>query len=266
MYIPYQQLANKIGLKEDDILLIASDISKLAYTALKNKEIINTNLFVDSFKNKLNKGALLFTAFMSGFKTGDTFDKLNDSPDMGVLSKLSFQRSDFIRTLDPMHSFMVWGRGAEELVAIKSDSTFGPTSVFAYLKNKKAKMLLIDLDLEHGFTFSHFVEECMKVSYRHYVDIEYKYLNEDRVEVYEKLKFYTKNKGIVNTINKLEPILIKEKALLKFELNKSVFRLINLADAYEVICRDITGNKAQNLHSFVVKNYIRSTLKKMLGR
>ena len=88
MYIPYQQLANKIGLKEDDILLIASDISKLAYTALKNKEIINTNLFVDSFKNKLNKGALLFTAFMSGFKTGDTFDKLNDSPDMGVLSKL----------------------------------------------------------------------------------------------------------------------------------------------------------------------------------
>jgi len=152
------------------------------------------------------------------------------------------------------------------LVAIKSDSTFGPTSVFAYLKNKKAKMLLIDLDLEHGFTFSHFVEECMKVSYRHYVDIEYKYLNEDRVEVYEKLKFYTKNKGIVNTINKLEPILIKEKALLKFELNKSVFRLINLADAYEVICRDITGNKAQNLHSFVVKNYIRSTLKKMLGR
>lgn len=266
MYIPYQQIAENLGLEEEDILLIASDISKLAYTTFKNKEKLNSNFLVDSFKNKLKKGTLLFPAFIDGFKSGDTFDKLSDSPEMGVLSKLTFQRVDFLRTSDPLHSFMVYGKDADDLAEMKSDSTFGPASVFEYLKNKKAKMLLIDVDLEHSFTFAHYVEECMKVPYRQYVSLDYKSVNDDRVTVDEKLKVYSKKKGVVNTLNKLEPILIEKGAMGKIELNESVFRLIHLDGAYDVICDDIQKNKAQNLHAFELKNFIRSSVKQLIGK
>ena len=39
MYIPYQEIADNLGLKSDDTLLIASDISKLAYNTFKNKSL-----------------------------------------------------------------------------------------------------------------------------------------------------------------------------------------------------------------------------------
>ena len=266
MYIPYQEIADNLGLKSDDTLLIASDISKLAYNTFKNNEKLNSNLLVDSFKRVLKDGTLLFPAFIDDFKSGDTFDKLKNVPEMGALSKLTFERVDFIRSNDPLHSFMVFGKDADEIEEIECDSTFGANSVFAYLNNKKAKMLLIDLDLEHSFTFAHFVEEDQQVSYRKYSVLNYTSVNENG-EIEEKnLKVYAKKKGVVNTLNKLEPILIEKGAMGKIEINESIFRLIHLDTAYEIICDEISKNKASNLHTFELKKFVKSTVKSILKK
>jgi aminoglycoside 3-N-acetyltransferase len=265
MYIPYQQIADNLGLKEDDTLLIASDISKLAYNTFKNKEKLNSNLLVDSFKRVLKDGTLLFPAFIDDFKSGDTFDKLKNTPEMGALSKLTFERVDFIRSNDPLHSFMVFGVDADDIAEIESASTFGHDSVFAYLKNKKAKMLLIDVDLEHSFTFAHFVEEDQQVSYRKYSELNYKCVNENG-EIEDKiLKVYVKKKGVVNTLNKLEPILIEKGAMGKIEINESIFRLIHLDTAFDIIKEEIILNKAQNLYSFNVNQFVKSIVKSIIN-
>ena len=266
MYVPYQEIADNLGLKSDDTLLIASDISKLAYNTFKNKEKLNSNLLVDSFKRVLKDGTLLFPAFVDDFKAGDTFDKLKNAPEMGALSKLTFERVDFIRSNDPLHSFMAFGKDADDIAEMNYNSTFGKDSVFDYLKKTRAKMLLIDVDLEHSFTFAHFVEEDQQVSYRKYIELKYKSVNESgRIE--DKIvKVYAKKKGVVNTLNKLESILIEKGAMGKIEINDSVFRLIHLDTAYEVICEEIRNNGGKNLYTFEVKNFLKSTVKSILNK
>lgn len=264
MYIPYQEIADNLGLKSDDTLLIASDISKLAYNTFKNKEKLNSNLLVDSFKRVLKDGTLLFPAFIDDFKSGDTFDKLKNAPEMGALSKLTFERVDFIRSNDPLHSFMAYGKDADDIAEMSYDSTFGKDSVFAYLKNIGAKMLLIDVDLEHSFTFAHYVEEDQQVSYRRYVDLEYKSVNElGRIEN-KVVKVYSKKSGVVNTLNKLESILIEKGAMGKIEINESIFRLIHLDTAFEIIKEEIILNKAKNLYEFNFNQLVKSIVKSII--
>lgn len=266
MYIPYQEIADNLGLKSDDTLLIASDISQLAYFTFKNKEKFNGDLLIDSFLHILEDGTLLFPAFIDNFKSGDTFDKLKNVPEMGALSKLAFKRSDFIRSNDPLHSFMVSGKDADYISKIDCNSTFGNNSVFAYLKDVKAKMLLIDIDLEHSFTFAHFVEEENKVTYRKYVYLPYSFVNEIGKVEDKVLKIYAKRKGVVNTLNKLEPILIERDAMKKVEINNSVFRLIHLDLAYNIISDNINSDGGKVLHAFEMKNFIKSTIKSILRK
>lgn len=266
MYIPYQEIADNLGLKSDDTLLIASDISQLVYYTFKNKEKFDSDLLIDSFKRVLKDGTLLLPAFIDNFQSGDIFDKLKNIPEMGTLSKVAFKRTDFIRSNDPLHSFMVQGKHAIDIASITCDSTFGEKSVFAYLKNVKAKMLLIDVDLEHSFTFAHFVEENQKVAYRKFVDLAYLFRNDlDKLEN-RTLKIYAKKKGIINTLNKLESILMEKGAMEQVEINKSVFRLIHLEKAYDVICEDINFNGGKNLHAFEIQNFIKSTVKSILRK
>ena len=266
MYIPYQEIVNQLELKEDDILLIASDITKLAYTSIKNKERFNPILFVNSFQIKLYKGTLLFPSFIENFKNGDTYNKFKSPPEMGALSKVAFESVDFMRSSDPIHSFSTIGENADDIFDIKSDSTFGNDSVFAYLKDKKAKMLLIDVDLQHSFTFAHFVEENQQVSYRKYKDLNYKSLNESGKIVDEKIRIFAKKKGVVNTLNNFESIFIEKGAMGKIEINGSVFRLIHLDTAFEIMKDDIQHNRAKNMFSFELKQFIRTTIKSLIGK
>lgn len=266
MYIQYQEIADNLGLKSDDTLLIASDISQLAYFTFKNKEKFNGDLLIDSFLRVLKDGTLLFPAFIDNFNSGDTFDKLKSVPEMGALSKVAFKRSDFIRSNDPLHSVMVSGKDAEYISNLDSDSTFGENSVFAYLKGVKAKMLLIDIDLEHSFTFAHFVEEENEVAYRKYVDLPYKYVDETGKTQDKVLKVYTKRKGVVNTLNMLEPILLEKDAMKSFEINNSVFKLIKLDMAYNVINDIINSDGGKIIHAFEIKKFIKSTVKSIIRK
>ena len=266
MYIPYLEIVNQLELKDDDILLVASDVSKLAYNTFKNKEKFNSNFFVDSFKAKLKKRTLLFPAFVENFKEGDVFNKHTTEPETGALSKLTFERVDFIRSSDPIHSFTVIGEYADEISEIKCKSTFGSDSVFAFLKEKKAKMLLIDVDLQHGFTFAHFVEEKFRVNYRKYSDLHYKYVNDSGKTIDDKLHVYGKKNGVVNTLNNLEKLFIEKGAMGKIEINGCVFRLIHLDSAYEIMKNDIQNNKARNMYSFELNEFVRSTIKSLIKK
>lgn len=260
-YIPYQEIAENLGLKSTDTLLITSDISKLVYTSIKHKEKLNGELFIDSFNHVLKEGTLLFPAFIDNFKSGYIYDKLKSIPEMGALSKIAFESSNFLRSNDPLHSFLVRGKHANSISKIECDSTFGKDSVFGYLRAIKAKMLLIDVDLEHGFTFVHHVEEQEQVPYRKYVNLEYESVNELGGIDIKTLKIYSKKIGVVNKLNRLEPILIEKDALKKIIINNSVFRLIDLDVAYNVILEDLKNNKGNSVHAFDLKLFLKSILK-----
>ena len=127
-------------------------------------------------------------------------------------------------------------------------------------------MLLLDIDLEHSFTFVHFVEEENKVNYRKYVDVPYSFVHESGKVEDKVLKVYAKRKGVVNTLNKLEPILIEKGAMKKIEINNSVFRLIHLDLAYNVISENIKIDGGKSLHAFEMNSFIKSTIKSILRK
>lgn len=266
MYIPFQQIADQLELKENDTLLIASDISKLAFASFKQKEKFDGNLFITSFQKKLSEGTLLFPAFLHTFKSGDVFDPSVASPEMGSLSVTAFGREDFQRNEDPVHSFLVSGKRKEEIASIKPISTFGEGSVFADLHRSRAKMLLIDVDLQHSFTFAHYVEEKWKVDYRKFKEVSYFSIDPGGNKQNEKIKVFSKKRGVLNTLNKLEELFIAKNAIKKTEINGSFFRLIDLEIAFRIIEEDIKLNKAKTIHSFDKKEFIRSTVKKVLGK
>lgn len=266
MYIPYRQIVNQFELKESDILLISSDVTKLAFTCFKNKEKFDPNLFVESFKDKLPKGTILIPAFIEHFKSGDVFDPIASTPEMGTLSKALFTKGEFKRSKDPLHSFFVAGEKEDEVESIHSKSTFGSESVFAFLHHNKAKMLIIDVDLQHSFTFAHYVEESHKVPYRKFLKLTYKSSNEKGELHEEKLMVYSKKRGMLNTLNNLETLFIERGAMQIQKINNSNFLLVDLAKAYDLISDEIKENKARKIYRFDKLEYTKRTLKAVLGK
>lgn len=258
-YIPYQEIVNLLPIEKDDILLIGSDIVNLAFQSIKKEKEFDANKFINSFQNKLTEGTLLFPAY-NNLRNGSVFDPKTTKPQSGTLSNIAFTRDDFVRTYDPFHSFMVSGKAKEKLSLLRNISSFGKKSVFEFLYSEKAKMLLIDVDLQHSFTFAHFVEEHEKVSYRKHKKYSINYI--EREKVYKRdFLFYEKKWGMVSNLNLLENIFLEDKVISKYEINKVSFILIDLYKAFDVIQKDIRDNKARNLCAFDSRAYIKNFVK-----
>src|SRR5690606_37622904 len=105
-----------------------------------------------------------------------------------------------------------------------------------------------------------------KVAYRKYIDLPYSFAHESGKLENKVLKVYAKRKGVVNTLNKLEPILVEKDAMKKIEINNSVFRLIHLDIAYHIISESIKIDGGKSLHTFEMKNFIKSTIKSILRK
>lgn len=260
-YIPYTKIINELPIAENDILLIGSDISRLALMTLKQENHFSPEKFIDSIQQKIFSGTLLFPAFTGNLKSGDIFDIKTTRPITGTLSDTAFKRKDFIRTSDPFHSFLVWGKHQKELKEINNKSTFGKDSVFAFLFNNKAKMLLIDIDMQHSFTFAHFVEEYEQVKFRHYKKYFINYMQEDCFMSNKEFLFYEKKAGISNNFYNLEKKFEEEKISQTKIINSIPFKLIKLEKAFNCIQSDIKKNKGKTIYSFHWKDFFKQKIK-----
>ena len=181
------------------------------------------------------------------------------------MSIAAWKDPDFIRTHDPFHSFMVWGKGANELKQIDNESTFGCNSVFGWLHQNRAKMLIIDLHLSKSFTFVHYCEEKINVKYRKHVKHKINYIDENgNQSVVEKL-FFTRKSGYLNYLDDLEKYLYDEGFSEKYLFNNSKFLLINdLWLTYKFINDKLYPKGELRLHKFSYKIWFKYILKKML--
>ncbi|RUL54196.1 AAC(3) family N-acetyltransferase [Lysinibacillus antri] len=250
-YILFKEIINNTGVETGDILLIGSDVTLLAYEALRNGEKFNANVFIDSIIEKLGQnGTLLFPTFNWDFCNGSTFDYNNTPSKVGALTNTALKRSDFKRTKHPIYSFAVWGKDQEYLCNLNNISSFGSDSPFAYLHEQKAKMLIMGLDYQKSFTFVHYVEEMVKASYRYQKNFTAPYINENGRKQERTYSMYVRNM-YPEAITHLNPIgeeLEKQGASCHLAINTVDFYLIDLAQAYSIIKYDIEHNGAKKLH------------------
>ncbi|NRA13614.1 MAG: AAC(3) family N-acetyltransferase, partial [Crocinitomicaceae bacterium] len=109
----YTSIASQLPLGKSDILFIASDIKQIALNCRSKGESFDVNAFIESFQEVLSEGTLIIPSYTDYLKNGETFDHSKSKPSTGALSNKVLRRKEFIRSTDPLHSVLAWGKHAE---------------------------------------------------------------------------------------------------------------------------------------------------------
>jgi aminoglycoside 3-N-acetyltransferase len=264
-YIPYQQIADHLAIRPGDIILVASDLTRLALKARRHEEGFDADIFIKSIQEYLGtSGTLLIPAYNFRLKDNSSFDIIRTKPITGDLALAAFQRKDFARTRNPLHSFLVWGNYAKALCDLDNSSSFSADSPFSFMNDHGAKMVMIDTSVAGAFTFAHFVEEMEQVSYREYRKYHIRYTDAQGQTSLREYFLYSKKAGWTMNLQALEKLL--DNSILKKKiLNGISISVVHLDKSYTVIRDDIRNNRARNIARFSMGRYFRDILKSSLS-
>lgn len=251
-YLPYLKTIDYLGIEKGDTILVASDIRILGLEAMRHKEKFNLNDLIVAFIEKIgDEGTLLFPTYNWDFCSGIEFNYKETPSKTGSLSSAALRRDDFIRTKHPIYSFAVTGKDAYYLSNLNNKSAFGVDSPFAYLYEKKAKMVMLGVDYQQSFTYVHFVEEQEKVPYRYLKQFNADYKDHNGKIHQETYSMYVRDleKGVITRVNPIGEVMERLGASDHKVMNKVDFHVIDLEKAYHIIQDDIRNNKARNLYT-----------------
>lgn len=251
----YLSVFDNIGVSEGEILLVSSDITRLC---VNYNKLYKEHLSLDDIINKLQQivgptGTILFPTFNWDFCKGKKFDYRKTPCRTGALGTAALKRPDFSRTLHPIYSFAVWGKGANELCQLTNISSFGVDSPFGWLDNNRAKQLVIDVPKQTtnnglGFTFSHYVEQCSGVvKYRYDKPFTAEYVDADGVVSVRTYSMFVRdlNLDVANDFAELHQELIDRGVEKHYCFEGLDYYLIDLHSSVPIIMNDIINNKSR---------------------
>lgn len=255
----------RLGVKPGDTVQLMADLTRIAWNARRAGGRFSTAAFLDSFAEAVAPGGdILVPAYNFDLRSGDAFDLRGTPSISGALANAALGHAGYRRTPHPLHSFAVRGAHAEQLAASKEPGSFGPSSPFAFLLERKAVLLAIDLPLNDALTFVHFTEERMKVPYRAHRSLRIRYTGANGRTAGRVFSIYAKRPGHHIDLAPLEPLLEKAGALRRGEIGGSRFIRVDLALAHDAIARDISSNGARSIHAFRWSWWLRDVLKAAL--
>jgi len=250
-----------LGVSKADKLLVSSEAMKLIIQLSGNDQTILRDKFamisllddvIDCLKSIVGEeGTLLFPTFNWGFCKGKTFDYIKTIGQTGILSNRALARSDFKRTSHPIYSFAVWGNGSEELISLQNISSFGINSPFAWLHEKAGKNLVIDA--AGYFTFLHYVEEKLGVSYRYIKEFTSEYINQNGEKSIRTYSMYVRDLDLNFIANNegIEKVLLDHNAMKLKIINDIKFGIIPFCDAFDWLKDEIQNNQSKNLMNWL---------------
>lgn len=239
----YKNFLKKLDIyKYDNILLNSSILDFLLYQRKKKKNF-NVSKFIDELIKALNPNTTLFIpAFNWDFCNGSIFDKNSTEPKTGSLAKSVLKRKDFLRTINPLYSFFVYGKNASKLASINEDNCFDFKSIFGYLIKNKAVNIFLGIDYKKAFTFVHVAEQKAKVNYRYLKNFEGKVLINKKIKK-KNIKLFVRDldmKIISTEIDaKLDKILLNKNILYKKKIMNINTQKLQIDKTYKIILDDL---------------------------
>ena len=110
-YIPYKQIAKKLGIAGGDTVLLTSDILALAMKARREEKEFISDPFINSFFEEVGAdGTLMIPSYNFDLEDGDSYDIAKTEPMTGSLAIAAMKDQAFKRTQHPLHSFLVKGK------------------------------------------------------------------------------------------------------------------------------------------------------------
>lgn len=260
-YVKYQQIVQELPVNQGDELIIASDLTRMAFQTMRREGGFDIRKFLRSFMEVLTpEGTLLIPAYNHDLKSGDFFDPEKTRPVTGSLALSLLGDDQFKRTRNPLHSFYVWGKYAHSYAGLANKSSFGKDSPFAYFAGHQTKMLCISTHIADALTYTHYLESLHQVPYRKEKTIKIKYRIGEQLD--ERLfSIYAKKKGWINDFTLLEKVLLEKGAAKEMTINGLRFQLLDINAAKKIIEDEIAGSRVAY---FNFKLFFKELLKEYL--
>ena len=249
----YSDIVNQFNLKKGDRIWLSSDIISLAMDFRKNGERLNQNELLEAYMEAVGQeGTIIIPTFNFDFSNHGHYDYTKSKGTTGALGNTALAREDFTRTSHPMHSFAVWGADREELAALTNNNSFGTDSPFGYCIQRHVKQIMLGTDYLHAFTFMHYGEAVCNVPYRYMKTFTGKYITAEGAEE-ERSYIYPVRKLEINPeerSDRLGRVLEDMGISAQYNLEGITSHMVDLAEAYLVICEDIIHNQCRNIYDF----------------
>lgn len=246
-----EKLMDSFHLEKGDTILFASDVMKLMWLSAEAGKEFDLNNLIDELQNKIGaEGNILFPTYNWDFCRGITWNYHKTKSKTGTLTQLALKRKDFIRTRHPIYSFAVWGKDSERLYKMHDKNSFVGDTPFDFLcKAKNSKMICLDVNLTHCFTFVHYVEEIFQVPYRFLKNFTAQYIDENNNEstrTYSMFVRYLDRKVDVDFTG-LENQLLEQSKMYKENIDGVTVWSFKFKDSYDIMAKDFEQGIYKNV-------------------
>lgn len=253
-YIRLRDYAKCMGIAPGSIVFISSDAKKIMWDAMSNGAKVDLNEFIDGVVEAVgSEGTVIFPTYNWSFCGGTAFDYHKTPCKTGTLGAVALKRKDFRRTKHPIYSFAVYGKYQGELCAMENVDSFGLDSPFAFFKQHDAINYIIDVDLEHCFTFTHFAEQHSGVVHHRFIkNFTAGYIDENGILAERTYSMFVRylDMDVQTLINPIEDDFLAQGVERKFRINSSEIKQISMSKAYDVLMDDILNNRSRKLCTY----------------
>jgi len=264
-YVKYTAIPELLPLHPGDELIIASDLTKLAFLARRKEGDFSIPLFMQAFKTKLgNSSTLLVPAYNHDLKDGDRYNPGKTLPVTGSLASGLLNDPSFKRTANPLHSFLVWGKNSAFYTSLNNTSSFGGNSPFAFFGEHKAIMLCIATGVADALTYVHYFEEKYRVPYRTYRKLKIHVQSDIPGTDVREYLLYAKKKGWTMNLPALEQKFRQEGLITETLINNIRFQMVDINRASRIIESDIKENRAGSIARFDYTLFLKEHVKAYL--
>ncbi|MBL7951262.1 MAG: AAC(3) family N-acetyltransferase [Flavobacteriales bacterium] len=254
-----------LGVRSGGTVQLMADVTRMGWAYRRAGLRFDANAFLSAFLDAVGpRGNVLVPTFNFDLRSGDAFDVRTTRSISGALANAALDHPAFLRTQHPLHSFAVAGADSARIAASTHKGSFDEGSPFAFLLQKHATLLAIDLPLNDALTFVHYVEQRERVSYRRTRDLRIAYVDAEGRPGERWYELFAKKPGHVNRFDGLEDLLVQAAACRTIGTGGTHTISVDLAKAYDVIEKDIRENAARSIHHFSLKVWCTDSMKSML--
>jgi len=192
------------GLKKGDNILLHSSLKR----TFKDMHLMGYNVtaldVLESFIDLIGpEGTLLIPTFNFDFNKNIPYDYYSTKSQMGTMTEVARVHVDGKRSVNPVYSFVAFGKNKELFHDIENISWYSNESPFALAHQLNFKICIIDLSDHNSMTFVHYCEEINKVPWRIFKNFTGTYTNRNYETSTKTFKGYVRNisKGIITNVD-----------------------------------------------------------------
>jgi len=161
---------NEVIYPEDEVIVIYSGIWSFGYRLNCSIPEI-PDMILDTIEEVVGDDrTLLMPSFTSReFTKTRKFDIVRSSrTESGIVSDTAIKRKNYCRTPHPLHSFVIKGPKANNLLKAPIKTSWGSESVLAWIAKNNARICPMGLPWNKACSYFHRMEEVLQVPFRYY--------------------------------------------------------------------------------------------------